>query len=114
MSDLDTFANKFRKWRGDRRYCKYPKYFWDEIRQLASHYPILAIAQALNISPQYIKIRLKKESGQLTFAPLKVVSFPAPVSIEFTDSSSRPMTVRFEASHEQLVNMILSLSGSAS
>ena len=114
MSDLNTFANKFNEWRGNRRYYRYPEQFWDEIRQLTKHYSIIDIAKALNISRQYLRSKLQNESKPLTFAPVVVTSFPSSVSIEFTDSACRAMTVRFEASHEQLVNMIQSLSGRTS
>jgi hypothetical protein len=38
MSDLDVVAKKFKEWRGNRRYYRYPKPFWDGIQQLAKHH----------------------------------------------------------------------------
>jgi hypothetical protein len=111
MSDLETFSNKFKAWRGNRRHYKYPKHFWDEIRILAKHYPITAISQAINVNPSYLKLKLGIRKKQFTFVPLEVTSIPLQASIEFTNHGCHPVTVRFQASHEQLVNMILSLSG---
>lgn len=111
MSDLEAFANKFKAWRGDRRHCQYPKHFWDKIRSLARHYSIPIIAQAINVNPSYLKLKLVARKKRLTLIPLEVTSLPLQASIEFTNHRSHSMTVRFQANHEQLVNMILSLSG---
>jgi hypothetical protein len=110
MSDLETFANKFKAWRGDRRYRQYPEHFWDEIRNLVKHYPVAVIAQAININPSYLKFKLGAGKKRLKLIPLQITSAPFQASIEFTNHNCRPITVRFQANHEQLVNMILSLS----
>ena len=111
MFDLEAFAEKFKAWRGDRRHRQYPKHFWDEIRNLAKLYPVPIIAQTINVNPFYLKFKLGSKKKKLTFIPLKVSSNSLQATIEFTNHHSRSMIVRFQANHEQLVNMILSLAG---
>jgi hypothetical protein len=113
MADLEALAIKFNEWRGNRRNCRYPKYFWEEIREISRHYPVSIIAKALNINVSYLKQRLYNGNQQLTFVPVGAASFPLQASIEFIDHKKCAMTVRFQADHGQLVKMILSLSGSA-
>lgn len=114
MEDLDILANKFKEWRGNRRHNKYPKLYWDEIQRLSQHHPIPIIAKALNISASYIRQKLFKCSKQLDFAPINITEFSSSASIEFTDFNFRIMKVQFEATHEQLINMIYALSGKKS
>jgi hypothetical protein len=111
MEDLDILANKFKEWRGNRRHCQYPKQFWDEIQLVSQNYPIPVIAKALNISASYLRHKLVNSPKPLTFAPVNVTSFSPSVSIEFTDSCCRVMKVKFEATPDQLVNMIQALAG---
>jgi len=113
MENIETFALKFKSWRGNRRYYRYPKHFWDEIQQLATLYPPSTIARTLNINLPYLRQKLSKSPGKLTFAPLKITSSLVPASIEFVDRHSQVMTIRFQADFEQLTHMILSLSGDA-
>jgi hypothetical protein len=109
MTDLETLAQKLKEWRGNRRHYRYPKAFWDEIRVLAKHLPIPAIAKACNISPYYLRSKLL-DSQPLTFAKVQVSSTPSQVAIEFVNSNAHAMTVRFQADHEQLIRIITSLS----
>jgi hypothetical protein len=111
MIDLETLANKVQKWRAEHHRGPYPKYIWDEIRQLAEHHPIFVLADILGIRTSYLQQKLTKNAESFTFAPIKATSFPAPVSIEFTDSNCRAMTIHFHADLEQLTHMILSLLG---
>lgn len=114
MSDLEILAKKFKEWRGDRRYYRYSKHFWDEIKQLAKHHPTSAIAEAFGINHQYLQKKLGQDSQSLTFASVTVTSCIHPISIEFIDQNSRLMTIRFQADSEQLIHMIQSLSGKKS
>jgi hypothetical protein len=110
MTCLESLASKFKEWRGDRRHYRYPKSFWDEVRELAKREPISAIAEACGITPHYLKNKILKEPRAVTFAQVQMTSLPSQAVIEFADGSSRPMTIRFQADHEQLVSMIRSLS----
>lgn len=109
MTDLETFAQKLKEWRGNRRYYRYPKVFWDEIRVLAKHLPITSIAKACNINPYYLRSKLI-DPQPLMFTQVQVTSVPSQVAIEFVNSNSHAMTVRFQADHEQLIRIITSLS----
>lgn len=113
MTDLDTLAQKLKEWRGNRRHYRYPKAFWDEIRELAKSLPIPSIAKACNISPHYLRSKLL-DPQPLTFTKVQIASSPSQVAIEFVDSNSHAMTVRFQADHEQLIRIITSLSACGS
>jgi hypothetical protein len=112
MNDLETLSKQFKDWRGDRRYYRYPKHFWDEIRQLAKHYTIADIAVAFGISHQYLKQKIHNDSSPMSFASLNVTSPQLNASVEFVDNNARTMTVRFQADPEFIIHMIQSLSGS--
>jgi hypothetical protein len=109
MDNLEALANQFKEWRKSRRHHRYPKQFWEEILQLAEYYPICVIAKALNINASYLRQRLRQNQIKLSFAPV-TVTMPSVVSIEFTNQNSCFMSVRFQATHGELVNMILSLA----
>lgn len=109
MHDLQVISAKFKEWRGNRRYHRYPKHFWDEIQKLSQYYSIPAIANAFGINVQYLRKKILN-AQELTFAPLKVASMPSTISIEFIDRNSREMTVRFQADFDQLIHIIQSLS----
>jgi hypothetical protein len=113
MDDLNTFADKFKKWRGNRRHLRYPSDFWEEIQCFIQHYGIQIVANAIKVNPSYLrhKIRKSKKSQAITFTPLKVSSLPFNASIEFIDRTSRPMIIRFQSNSNQLIQMIRSLSG---
>jgi hypothetical protein len=109
MLDIDILAQKFKEWRGNRRYYRYPTHLWDHIQRLADHHSIPVIAKAFGINAQYLRKKLDKNSKSITFTPVTVIS--PPVSIEFFDRHSRLITIRFQANSEQLIYMIQSLSG---
>lgn len=111
MTDLEIAANKFKEWRGDRRHYRYPKHFWDQIRDFANHYPLPVIASSYDINVGYLRHKISKNTDSITFAPLNITSSQSSVSIEFADRNSQAMTVRLQASHDELIRIILSLSG---
>lgn len=110
MQDLETFASQFKEWRGNKYHRRYPKSFWEQIRQFAKNYSLAVIAQMLGISLPYLRLKLQQNSKSLKFATLNVSSCALPISIEFIDRNSCPMTVRCQVNQEQLAAMILSLS----
>ncbi len=109
MNSIDELARKFKEWRGSRRQCRFPKAFWDDIRQLSTHHTLKIISKKFGISEQYIRRKLKNPQ-QVKFAQVKVASQPSAVTIEFSDNNLRPMTVRFQANHDELVRVILTLT----
>jgi hypothetical protein len=113
MKDLEIFADKFKRWRGNRRYLRYPSHFWKEIERFIRHYDIKVIANAVGINPSYLRNRIRKDkqSKSITFTPLQVSSLPFAASIEFVDRSDKPMTIRFQADSRELIQIIRSLSG---
>lgn len=113
MDDLKVFADKFKQWRGNRRYLRYPSDFWEEIQCFIHHYDIEMVANAIGVNPSYLrhKIRKAEKSQEITFAPLKVNSLPFTASVEFIDRNAKPMTIRFQADSRELIQMIRSLSG---
>lgn len=113
MEDLEVFAVKFKEWRGDRRYLRYPAHFWEEIKHLIHHYDVEVVAKTIGVNSSYLrhKFHKKKQSKSITFAPVQVTSFPCTASIEFIDKNARPMTVRFQTDANQLTQMIDSLCG---
>lgn len=112
MNQLEKFSNEFKAWRKNRRHLRYPEHFWDEIRKLANEWPIEEIAATCEINLSYMKYKLLKgpKPKSLTFAKVQIATFQSQVAIEFVDCNSRPMTVRFQADHEQLACIIQSLS----
>lgn len=110
MTDLETLANKLKEWRDKHPKGPYPKHIWNEIKLLAEQHPIFTLAQTLGISATYLQQKLRKNPESLILAPVKVTSFPAPISIEFIDRHCRPMVVHFQADYDQLTRMILTLS----
>jgi hypothetical protein len=109
MDDLHSAAEKFKEWRGSKRHYRYPEYFWDQIKQFSKKYPLDLIADSFGISLHYLRIKFPNPPPFLTFQSLKIVSPPSAVSIEFM-ANSQPMTVRLNATPEELVKIILSLS----
>jgi hypothetical protein len=106
---LDTLAQNFKAWRGSSRHRAYPKQFWEDINLLSQHHSISDIAKALDINEVFLRQKMKKKAFK--FAPVQLKSFYSIVALDFfTDYSDRAMTVRFQADHEQLVNLIASLS----
>ena len=114
MNELEIFANQFKAWKGNRRHVQYPKLFWDKIRELTKSFSIDSIAQACEVSAKYLGYKIPKEPTNLTFTQVQVASIPSQVVIEFVNHNSCPMTIRFQANHEQLTDMILALSKGAS
>lgn len=110
MPNLEALAIKFKEYRGDRRYCRYPQHLWEEAHQLSKHHPVSVIAKALRVKPCLIKNQLLKFSNHLMFTPVEITSHSFQVSIELIDSNCRPITVRFQANHSQLLDMVKSLS----
>ena len=112
MNDLESLANKVQQWRAEHHRGPYPKYIWDEIRQLAEHHPIFVLAETLGIRACYLQQKLIKNSEVVFFLHLlKRNVLKPPVSIEFTDRNCQPMTIHFHADLEQLTHMILVLLG---
>jgi hypothetical protein len=113
MEDLEIFAIQFKQWRGDSKYLRYPSHFWEQIKRFIQHYGIKVVAETIGVNPSYLrhKVRNEKQSEPITFAPLQITSFPCEASIEFVDKNARPMTIRFQADSNQLVQMIGSLCG---
>ncbi len=113
MDDLKTFADKFKEWRGNRRYLRYPSDFWEEIQRFIHHYGIEIVANAIGVNPSYLrhKMRKDKKPQEITFAPLQVSSLPFTASVEFIDRNAKPMTIRFQVDSRQLIQIIRSLSG---
>ena len=106
---LDVFAKQFKAWRGDRRHVPYPKQFWENIHQLSKKYSIHDIAQALEINASFLRDRLRNKPHK--FAPVHLKTFYSIATLEFfTVLSERPIVVRFQSDHEQLVQLILALS----
>lgn len=109
-SSLEVFANKFKSWRKNKTHTKYPKHFWSEIYHLARNIPISNIAQALGVNVAYLKARVSKhKKDAVTFAPVKISS-SASFSLEFQDKNDKKITLKFQASHDDLVRLIRSLS----
>lgn len=109
-SSLKALANQFKSWRKDKTHAKYPKHFWDEIYDLAQHIPISNIAQALGVNASYLKTRISKyREPTVTFTPIKISS-SAPFSLEFQDKNDKKFTLKFQASHDDLIRLIQSLS----
>ena len=105
---LDIFARQFRAWQGDCQSVCYPRQFWKDIQQLSKQYPINDIAKALAIDTTFLRDRLRKKSFK--FAPVYLQTFYNVVSLEFfTVISERPITVRFQSDHKQLIQCILCL-----
>jgi hypothetical protein len=102
MSDLDSVAEEFKKWRGSLSYCRYPQHLWDKAHKLTEHYPLKIIASALGINVQYLKSKFSHREKPIAFASVQVTSLPPSVKIEF-----KQMT--FQVSHEQLGPIIQSL-----
>lgn len=113
MDNLEAFADKFKQWRGNRRYLRYPPHFWEEIQSFIDQYDIERVAKAIHVNSSYLrhKIRKNKQSQSITFAPLQVISLPQAASIEFIDKNSKPLILRFQADCNQLIQIIHSLSG---
>jgi hypothetical protein len=114
MNELEIFANQFKEWRGNRQHIQYPKSFWDKARELSKHFSIVSIAKACGINPNYLRYKLPAKPKPLSFTQVQVASSQSQVAIEFINSNSCTMTVRFQADHMQLTQMLLSLSGRAS
>lgn len=108
MTDLEAAANKFKEWRGDRRHLRYPKHFWDQIKEFAKQYQLPLIASAYGINIGYLRQKISNNES-INFATVDIIS--TPVSIEFIDCHSQPMIVRLQANHDQVIQIILSLSG---
>jgi hypothetical protein len=107
---LETLAQNFKAWKGTQQHRAYPRQFWEDINLLSKHYSISDIAQALGINATFLRQKLRKKSHK--FAPVHLKTFYSIASLEFfTAFSERAMTVRFQTDHEQLVRMIISLSG---
>src|SRR5262249_48049601 len=106
MQDLKIFATQFKEWRGNKHHRRYPQSFWEQIRQFTKSYSLAVIAQMLDISLPYLRLKLQQNSKSLKFATLKVSSCTLPISIEFIDRNSCPMTVRCQVNQEQLADMI--------
>ena len=105
---LDILAKQFKAWQGDCKRVSYPKQFWEDIQQLSKQYPISDIAQALEISADFLRDRLRKRSYK--FAPVYIQTFCNVVALEFfTTFNERPITVRFQSDHVQLAQLILCL-----
>ena len=111
MSPLDNLAAKFKKWRGSRRYCRFPKAFWDELQQLSTFHTPAVLSQTFGITEHYLR---RKFSRSLKFAEVKVSSSSFEVAIEFATSQDKNMTVRVQASQEDVIRLILALSGQKS
>jgi hypothetical protein len=113
MDDWKTFADKFKEWRGSRRYLRYPSHFWEEIQNFIHHYGVEEVAHAIGVNASYLrhKIRKSQKPQAITFTPLKVNSLPFTASIEFVDGNAKPMTIRFQSDSHQLIQMIRLLSG---
>jgi hypothetical protein len=106
---LESLAQNFKAWRGDRPHRSYPKQFWEDIRTLSKQHSISEIAKALGINVAFLRQKIKKKS--IEFAPVELKTFYSITSIDFfTNLSDRPMTVRFQSDHEQLASLILALS----
>lgn len=115
MSDLEALACKFKEWRGHRRYQPYPQHLWEEISRLVKIHPLSTVADALGINPAYLRYKFnKKPQKQISFVPVEINSFPLPISIEINDKNHKPLIVRFQADHQQLINIISSLLESSS
>jgi hypothetical protein len=107
---LESLANRFKSWRKEKIHVKYPQFFWDEICNLAKSIPIQTIAKALDVSASYLKIRVTKLNQEsVTFTPVKI-SCQNSFSIEFQSKNDKPITIRFQASTEELAHLIQSLS----
>ena len=113
MKDLEKSAQEFRAWRGERSHRHYPKRFWDEIKKFTKKYPLDVIASTYNINFHYLQQKFPKKPKSIAFTSVEIVSFPAPVSIEFTNPNSSTMTVRFQANHNEIVDIIQSFTGQA-
>ncbi len=60
MEDLEVFADKFKQWRGDRRYLRYPSHFWEGIQRFIHHYDIKTVADAVGVNPSYLRHKIHK------------------------------------------------------
>lgn len=106
---LDTLAQNFKAWRGSCRHRAYPKQFWEDINLLSKDYAISDIAKALGINVAFLRQKLKNKAHK--FAPVHLKSFYSIVALDFfTPCNERPITVRFQSDHDQLVQLIIALS----
>lgn len=109
-SALESLANQFKSWRRNRTHVKYPQSFWNEICKLAESVPTPTIAEALGINPNYLKSKIGKPVQQpMAFTPVKI-SYQTSSSIEFQAKNNKTVTIKFQASTEELARLIQSLS----
>ena len=111
MTDLESFANQFKAWKGKRRHVRYPKKIWEDIQFLAKKYPLVDIAKAYGIPLPYLRKKVSSSSNPMQFARVEVQSQSLSASVEFLDSRERPVTIRLHTSPCQIVHIIRSLQG---
>jgi len=77
MTSIEELALKFKEWRGSRRHCRFPKAFWDDIKQLSTHHTLSVISKTFGISEQHLKCKLEG-SQSVKFAQVTLISQPCP------------------------------------
>lgn len=110
--DLDELAEVFGKYRGNRKYVRYPKDFWDRAAQACNHETIAKVASSLNVNVETLRGHCndrKKEKN--AFVPLNVI--PS-TGIQIRILGPAPITIDFQEPTEELAKLILFLQRGAS
>jgi hypothetical protein len=102
MSDLESIAAEFKKYKGNLSYCRYPAHLWDKVYQLAGQHSLQSIAIALGMSIPYLERKFAKRAKPITFTSVQVTNLPESVKIEF-----KQMTIH--ANENQLLSVIQAL-----
>ena len=106
--NLTSLAEDFARYRGKKKWAKYPKDLWKQAVQLCEHHPIKRIALALKVNPDSLRRHLhsKTKSCDATspFIPLDVTSNP---SVQLRLSGKTQMALDFDGPVDELAKLII-------
>ena len=105
MNSIQELSEVVAKCRQGRRRAKFPKNFWISVKKLSTLHSYQEISQAMGVHSSFLTKKLKGIDSQ-SFVPIELRQSTV-LSIEFTSSHGRPITVRCDQTDVSTLKFLL-------